>query len=139
MLVWAVYFLTTTRLNPEFVSNNAIAVIMAPIAHRACKGPPGVPRPPGPLVVRGWMIAASACFRHPPFGYQTNMLVYGPGGYGLHRFHQGRTAAKSLARGGGVALQIPFLWPLLMRRLLPLLLAAACAAPTRRRWREWSA
>ena len=104
MLVWAVYFLTTTLT--EFVSNNAIAVIMAPIAI-ALAGATGVD--PRPLVV-AVMIAASACFAT-PIGYQTNMLVYGPGGYAFTDFIK-VGLPLNLSLGVVVCLTIPFLWPL---------------------------
>ena len=74
VLVFAVYYITT--ILTELVSNNAIAVIMAPIAIALAQA---VGVDPRPLVV-AVMIAASACFAT-PIGYQTNMLVYGPGGY----------------------------------------------------------
>jgi len=104
VLVWAVYFLTTTLT--EFVSNNAIAVIMAPIAI-ALAGATGVD--PRPLVV-AVMIAASACFAT-PIGYQTNMLVYGPGGYAFTDFIK-VGLPLNLSLGVVVCLTIPFLWPL---------------------------
>jgi di/tricarboxylate transporter len=70
----AVYALTTTLT--EAVTNNAVAVIMTPIAI-ALGFETGVD--PRALVV-AVMIAASASFAT-PIGYQTNTLVYGPGGY----------------------------------------------------------
>ena len=74
LLVWAVYFITSVMT--ELVSNNAIAVIMAPITIALAEANRVDVRP---LLV-AVMVAASACFAT-PIGYQTNMLVYGPGGY----------------------------------------------------------
>jgi di/tricarboxylate transporter len=68
-------FLMTTVLT-EIVSNNAVAVIMTPIAISLAAALGIDPRP---LVV-AVMIAASCAFAT-PIGYQTNTLVYGPGGY----------------------------------------------------------
>ena len=79
VLVFAVYALTSFLT--EIVSNNAVAVICTPIiiqlAHTL-----GVD--PRPLVVVV-MIGASASFAT-PIGYQTNTLVYGPGGYNFQDF-----------------------------------------------------
>jgi di/tricarboxylate transporter len=68
-------FLLTTVLT-EIVSNNAVAVIMTPIAISLAAALGIDARP---LVV-AVMIAASCAFAT-PIGYQTNTLVYGPGGY----------------------------------------------------------
>ncbi|GAA5072325.1 SLC13 family permease [Roseibacterium beibuensis] len=104
VLIWAVYFITTVLT--ELVSNNAIAVIMAPIAI-ALADATGVDA--RPLVV-AVMIAASACFAT-PIGYQTNMLVYGPGGYRFTDFL--RTGIPlNLSLGVVVCLTIPLIWPL---------------------------
>jgi di/tricarboxylate transporter len=74
LIVWAIYLLTSVLT--EMVSNNAVAVVITPlaisIAAQLCMDP-------RPLVV-AVMVAASASFAT-PIGYQTNMLVYGPGGY----------------------------------------------------------
>ena len=104
VLVWAVYYMTT--ILTELVSNNAIAVIMAPIAI-ALGHAMGVD--PRPLVV-AVMIAASACFAT-PIGYQTNMLVYGPGGYRFTDFLR-IGIPLNLSLGVVVCLTIPLLWPL---------------------------
>ncbi|MEL6121319.1 MAG: SLC13 family permease [Pseudomonadota bacterium] len=74
VLIWAVYLMTS--LLTELVSNNAVAVVITPIAIGLATALGVDPRP---LVV-AVMIAASASFAT-PIGYQTNMLVYGPGGY----------------------------------------------------------
>ncbi len=66
----------TTVLVTEFISNNACAVIMTPIAIAAARDFGLDPRPFVLAVAYG----ASASFLT-PFGYQTNMFVYGPGGY----------------------------------------------------------
>lgn len=73
-VIFAVFLLTTTLT--EIVSNNAVAVIMTPIAISLGSALGIDPRP---LVV-AVMIAASCAFAT-PIGYQTNTLVYGPGGY----------------------------------------------------------
>jgi len=73
-VIFAVFLLTTTLT--EIVSNNAVAVIMTPIAISLASA---VGMDPRPLVV-AVMIAASCAFAT-PIGYQTNTLVYGPGGY----------------------------------------------------------
>ena len=104
VLIWAVYFMTT--ILTELVSNNAIAVIMAPIAIALAHATGVDPRP---LVV-AVMIAASACFAT-PIGYQTNMLVYGPGGYKFTDFMK-VGIPLNLSLGIVVCLTIPLIWPL---------------------------
>ncbi len=73
-VVFAVFLLTT--ILTEIVSNNAVAVIMTPLAIGLAAALGIEPRP---LVV-AVMIGASCAFAT-PIGYQTNTLVYGPGGY----------------------------------------------------------
>ena len=104
VLIWTIYFITT--LLTELVSNNAIAVIMAPIAI-ALGQTMGVD--PRPLVV-AVMIAASACFAT-PIGYQTNMLVYGPGSYRFTDYLK-VGIPLNISLGVVVCLTIPLLWPL---------------------------
>ena len=73
-VIFCVFLLTT--ILTEIVSNNAVAVIMTPIAISLAAALGIDARP---LVV-AVMIAASCAFAT-PIGYQTNTLVYGPGGY----------------------------------------------------------
>ena len=79
VLVFAVYALTSFLT--EIVSNNAVAVICTPIVITLA-ATLGVDPRPLVLVV---MIGASASFAT-PIGYQTNTLVYGPGGYKFSDF-----------------------------------------------------
>lgn len=104
VLIWTIYFITT--ILTELVSNNAIAVIMAPIAIALAQTMGVDPRP---LVV-AVMIAASACFAT-PIGYQTNMLVYGPGGYRFTDYLK-VGIPLNISLGVVVCLTIPLLWPL---------------------------
>lgn len=104
VLLFAVYYITT--ILTELVSNNAIAVIMAPIAIALAQATGVDPRP----LVIAVMIAASACFAT-PIGYQTNMLVYGPGGYAFSDFLK-VGVPLNLSLGIVVCLTIPLIWPL---------------------------
>lgn len=74
LLIWSIYLLTSVLT--ELVSNNAVAVVVTPIAIGIATA---IGYDPRPLVV-AVMVAASASFST-PIGYQTNTLVYGPGGY----------------------------------------------------------
>ena len=73
-LLVAVYL--ATFLISNVVTNNAAAALMFPIAAEAAE------RQGETLVGISFlvMLAASASFMS-PFGYQTNLMVYGPGGY----------------------------------------------------------
>jgi di/tricarboxylate transporter len=103
-LVWAVYLLTS--LLTEMVTNNAVAVVVTPVAIGLGTALGVDPRP---LVV-AVMVAASASFAT-PIGYQTNMLVYGPGGYRFTDFIR-VGLPLNLSLGLVVSLTIPLIWPL---------------------------
>jgi len=77
--IFVVY--TLTSLLTEMVSNNAVAVILTPIAIGLAAALGVDPRP----FVVAVMFGASASFAT-PIGYQTNTLVYGPGGYRFSDF-----------------------------------------------------
>ncbi|MDF0599884.1 SLC13 family permease [Psychromarinibacter sp. C21-152] len=103
-IVWAIYLLTSVLT--ELVSNNAVAVVVTPIAI-GLAGAMGIDA--RPLVV-AVMVAASASFAT-PIGYQTNMLVYGPGGY---RFTDFLKVGIPLNFSVGLLASalIPLIWPL---------------------------
>ena len=65
-----------TAVLTELVTNNAAAVVMFPIAIASAEA--GRHRSPSMAIAVA--IAASASFLT-PIGYQTNTMVYGPGGY----------------------------------------------------------
>lgn len=79
VLVFCVYAMTSFLT--EIVSNNAVAVICTPIVIALAQTLGVDPRP----LVIVVMIGASASFAT-PIGYQTNTLVYGPGGYRFSDF-----------------------------------------------------
>ncbi|WP_066558842.1 SLC13 family permease [Croceicoccus bisphenolivorans] len=70
----AIYLLSL--LLTELVTNNAVAVVVTPLAITLAEAIGSHPRP----FVIAVMFAASASFLT-PIGYQTNTLVYGAGGY----------------------------------------------------------
>jgi di/tricarboxylate transporter len=65
-----------TMFCTELITNNAAAVLMFPIAWNAAQAVDANTTP----FILAVMIAASAGFST-PFGYQTNLMVYGVGGY----------------------------------------------------------
>jgi len=104
LIVWAVYLITS--LLTELVSNNAVAVAITPVAI-GLGASLGID--PRPLVV-AVMIAASASFAT-PIGYQTNTLVYGPGGYRFTDFMR-IGIPLNLSIGLLASLLIPIFFPL---------------------------
>jgi di/tricarboxylate transporter len=66
----------STILLTELITNNAAAVMMFPVAQATALAAGGDPRSFAIAVA----LAASASFLT-PIGYQTNTMVYGPGGY----------------------------------------------------------
>jgi di/tricarboxylate transporter len=104
LIIWAVYLLTSVLT--EMVSNNAVAVVVTPIAIGLAIELGYDPRP---LVV-AVMVAASASFAT-PIGYQTNTLVYGPGGYKFSDFLR-VGIPLNLSIGLLASFVIPYIWPL---------------------------
>jgi di/tricarboxylate transporter len=99
-----VYALTT--ILTELVTNNAVAVVVTPIAI-ALGTTLGLD--PRPLVI-AVMVGASASFAT-PIGYQTNTMVYGPGGYKFTDFMR-VGIPMNLIIGISTCLLIPLFWPL---------------------------
>ena len=104
MVVWSIYLLTSVLT--ELVSNNAVAVVVTPIAIGLADAMGVDARP---LVV-AVMVAASASFAT-PIGYQTNTLVYGPGGYRFTDFMK-VGIPLNLSIGLLASALIPVIWPL---------------------------
>lgn len=104
LVVWAIYLLTSVLT--ELVSNNAVAVVVTPIAIALAVQ---LGMDPRPLVV-AVMVAASASFAT-PIGYQTNTLVYGPGGYAFTDFMK-IGIPLNISVGLLASLLIPIFWPL---------------------------
>lgn len=74
VVLWVFYIIT--GLITEMISNNASVVLLIPVAAAAAAGIGANPL----AFVFAVMFAASTSFLG-PIGYQTNLFVYGPGGY----------------------------------------------------------
>jgi len=94
-----------TSVLSHFLSNNSTAVLMLPIA-LATAASLGVD--PRPFVV-GVCFGASACFAT-PIGYQTNLLVYGPGGYRFLDYTRLGMVLNVLV-WVGASVFVPRMWP----------------------------
>ena len=90
----------------EFLSNNAVAVIYTPIAIQLAQSMGLDPRPFAVAV----MFSATLAFST-PVGYQTNMMVYGPGGYKFSDYVKIGLPLNIIVWLVVSAL-IPILWPL---------------------------
>jgi len=98
-----VYLLSMTLT--ETVTNNAVAIIVTPIAIGLAQSLGVDPRP----FVVAVMFAASASFMT-PIGYQTNTLVYSVGGYKFTDYLRLGTPLNALC-GVIAVLFIPVFWP----------------------------
>jgi di/tricarboxylate transporter len=80
---WLLLLLTYLAVSilTEIITNNAAAVLMLPIVLEVTERA-GLQHEPFIFAI---MIAASASFAT-PLGYQTNLMVYGPGGYRFSDF-----------------------------------------------------
>ncbi len=90
----------------EFVTNNAVAILLTPIAIRVALEMGVDPRP----FVVAIMFGASASFAT-PIGYQTNTYVYGAGGYKFTDFPR-IGLPLNVILWAAATLLIPLLWPL---------------------------
>ncbi|MBX3421921.1 MAG: SLC13 family permease [Pirellulaceae bacterium] len=103
----AVYL--ATMLTTELVTNNAAAVLMFSIATSAA-AKLGVDVTPFVIVV---MIAASASFLT-PFGYQTNMMVYGAGAYRISDYVRFGLPVTLILFALSMVI-VPWYWPLVSK------------------------
>lgn len=104
IVVLAVLYLLTLILT-ELVTNNAVAILMTPIAISIAGSMDVDPRP----FLVAIMFAASASFIT-PIGYQTNTYVYGAGGYRFSDFTKVGVPLSLMLWGTAVFL-IPRIWP----------------------------
>jgi di/tricarboxylate transporter len=104
LLILAVYLIGLVLT--EFLSNNAVAVIYTPIAIQLGLSLGHDPRPFAVAV----MFSATLAFAT-PVGYQTNMMVYGPGGYRFTDYVRIGLPLNLITMVLASAL-IPLFWPL---------------------------
>ncbi|MFB9224363.1 SLC13 family permease [Paracoccus cavernae] len=104
MTLVCVYFLGLAMT--EILSNNAVAVILTPIAIALAQQLGHDPR----AYVVAVMFSASVAFAT-PIGYQTHMMVYGPGGYKFSDFVR-VGIPLDIVTGLVACLTIPLFWPL---------------------------
>ncbi len=104
VLLGFVYLLTT--LLTEMLSNNAVAVLVTPVAIGIAQSLGADPRP----FVVAVMFAASMSFAT-PIGYQTNTFVYNAGGYRFSDFLR-IGIPLNLLMVPVALLVIPWFWPL---------------------------
>jgi len=99
----AIYLLASTLT--EIVTNNAVAILLTPIAISIAESLGVDPRP----FVVAIMFGASASFAT-PIGYQTNTYVFGAGGYRFSDFPKIGVPLNLLLWVVAVVL-IPLIWP----------------------------
>jgi di/tricarboxylate transporter len=105
LLALAILYAFTSVLT-EVVTNNAVAVLLTPVAAGVAAQLGLDPRP----FIVAVMFGASASFAT-PIGYQTNTLVYNAGGYRFRDFLV-IGVPMNLVVGAATVLAIPLFWPL---------------------------
>jgi di/tricarboxylate transporter len=103
VMLWLIFLLTL--ILTEVLSNNATAVMMIPIVV-VLAGELGVNSRPFIMAVT---VAASTAFAL-PMGYQTHMMIYGPGGYRFTDFLR-VGIPLNLICWVTACLLIPIIWP----------------------------
>jgi len=99
-------FIFITLILTEVMSNNATAILAAPLAIKTATAL-GVSTQP---FLIGVTLAASLAFAC-PMGYQTHMMVYGPGGYRFLDFFKIGVPLNLIA-WITASLLIPYFWPM---------------------------
>ena len=103
LLLLVIYVLTA--LLTEMITNTAVAALMFPIALNVALAAGCSPRP----FIIAISLAASLAFIT-PIGYQTNLMVMGPGGYRPSDFVRIGLPLSILVGATAICL-IPFIWP----------------------------
>jgi di/tricarboxylate transporter len=98
--------LIAASIGTQILSNNATAVLLLPVAISTALSLGVSPK----SFIIAVCFGASACFAT-PIGYQTNLLVYTPGGYRFGDYLKLGVPLNILVLLMG-ALFIPLLWPL---------------------------
>lgn len=104
VMLWLIFLLTLSLT--EILSNNATAVMMVPIGVTLALELGVNPRP----YIIGITIAASCAFAM-PMGYQTHLMIYGPGGYKFTDFQRVGIPLNLICWITACTL-IPLIWPL---------------------------
>ena len=99
----AIYFLGS--FFTEMITNNAAAVLLFPFATETARLCDADPKP----FLIALILSASASFMS-PIGYQTNMMVYGPGGYRFSDFLKFGAPLNLILAATAITL-IPRIWP----------------------------
>jgi di/tricarboxylate transporter len=99
----AIYFVA--MLFTELMSNNAAAVLVFPIAWQTAAD---MGLNPMPFVMA--ITVAASCGFATPMGYQTNLMIYGPGGYKFSDYVRFGGPLNLLVMALTVALA-PIIWP----------------------------
>lgn len=97
-------FIVLTSLLSHFLSNNSTAALLVPLAVSTAFALGVDPRP----FLIGICFGASACFAT-PIGYQTNLLVFEPGGYRFTDYLR-LGLPLNLLVGTTAAIFIPYIW-----------------------------
>jgi di/tricarboxylate transporter len=103
----AVVYLLTSVVT-EMITNNAAAILMFPFCLEIARLYNVSERP----FIMALIFAASASFMT-PIGYQTNMMVYGPGGYRFTDFFKIGSFLHLTLFGVAMVL-IPWVWPFVL-------------------------
>jgi di/tricarboxylate transporter len=98
-------FLLLTSIGTQILSNNATAVLLLPVAVSTALSLGVDPRP----FIIAVCFGASACFAS-PIGYQTNLMVYGPGNYRFVDYLKLGLPLNLMVIAAGTVL-IPRFWP----------------------------
>ncbi len=98
--------LLLTSIGTQILSNNAVAVLLLPVAISTALSLGVHPKP----FIIAVCFGASACFAS-PVGYQTNLLVYGPGSYRFMDYVK-LGIPLNLFVIAAAAVLIPMVWPL---------------------------